>query len=162
MYHFMNSKFLASLLSSKPRTFVFMLSKGRLSFPSDETCYAFVVQYLSAHSNMKRHSLCQALLLQEVYLWCLASLRIFLLCTPFIPPLHRPTSFSGLIYGAVLISVEPESDSLMIAVAACSNTKRDKVSNVCIWKMTILYGFSKACVTFQFSFCSIPNGRFEN
>jgi len=43
------------------------------------------VKYLSAHSNMKPHSLCHALLLQEVYLWQLSLLRIFLLCIQLIP-----------------------------------------------------------------------------
>jgi len=40
------SKFIASLYSLKPRMFVFMLSKGRFSFPSDEMCHAFIRRVL--------------------------------------------------------------------------------------------------------------------
>ena len=48
--HLMNSKFLASLYSSKPRMFVFMLSNWCLSFPSKQTCYAVPVHWVLWHT----------------------------------------------------------------------------------------------------------------
>ena len=87
--HLMNRKFLLFETS-----YVCFHAKQLMPFISfwKNVLRSLFVQYLSAHSNMKSHSLCQALLLQEVYLWRLASLWIFLLCTPLITPppaLHR-------------------------------------------------------------------------
>jgi hypothetical protein len=87
--HLMNSKFLTSLHSSKPRMFVFVLSNWRLSFPSEETCYA-VPWVLWSHIPMRSliHSAKRCF-----YRKCICDsifrIGIFLLCTLLCPPPPR-------------------------------------------------------------------------
>ena len=71
LMHLMNTKFLASLYSSKPRLFFFYAKQLTPwpSFPSEER-FSPPAQFVhrsisSTHCNVKPHSLCQALLLQE-------------------------------------------------------------------------------------------------
>jgi len=78
--HLMNGKLLASLYSPKPRMFVFMLSNWRLSFPSEETCYAVhwvlwphIPMWSLIHSAKRcLHSkyICDSMLQKETFLLC--------------------------------------------------------------------------------------------
>ena len=111
----MNSKFLASRYSSKPRMFIFMLSKGCLSFLSDETCYEFVRPVLVCtfqyEASFTIPSIAVAGSIFVMPCFVKNFLAVYPTYTPPPPPcidLHH----LGDIYRTVLTSVEPESDSL--------------------------------------------------
>jgi hypothetical protein len=136
--HFTNSKFLASLYSSKHRLFCFFAKQltPYVSFPSEETfgllrCSFVAVNKFQCETSFTLPSVAVtgSLFICDGVL----CVRIFLLCNPL-----RRTTVAGHI-----IILKGQSTNCMYM------TK---------W---ILYIVSNAYVTFQFSFCSIPRGCFE-
>ena len=153
--HLMNNKFLAKLYSSKPRMFVFMPSYWRLSFPSEETCYAF--RWLLWPRIQTRSLIHSAKRCCYMNYTCDSVLRIgnFFLCitlstTPCKELRHLVTDIWHWPYPAVKV----ETHFMRTVAGYILLLKRTNDT------IQIVYGFCNAFVTFQFSFCPILEGRF--
>jgi len=140
--------------------FVFMPSNWLISFWSNELCNSSL-STLTTQWNWKPHSICQALLLQEIYLWWGASYGNILAVYPTLKPRCEELRHWWLIYYTLLILGRNRDTLYWVWWQDTLLLKGTKHQLSVYDKMPIVNGFSKTCVTFQFSFWSITEARFE-
>ena len=109
------------------------------------------------HSRMKPHSVCQALLLKELLHMSMSFVAEFSCCVPCSVPCCRELCHVATIYRSIPAYASHNRHTLSQDILLLKGTKHQLSE---YGKMPLLYGFSKACVTFQFSFCPI-RGQFE-
>ena len=159
--HLVNRNFLAILYCLEPR--LFFLSKANDAKASEEPIYACccagcVVSFVEAYVNTLQYkasfTLSSVAVTKIVFVGGQFHIRIFLLSIPLLPPFldckrYRcwPNSKQDML--------------LCLRSQAILLLKGTKHELSVYGKMPILNGFSKACVTSQFNFCPIREGRFD-